>query len=107
VPDEEIAMSDKPFEQGRRRAMKLALGGIVAVPLANVLLRTPAQAAEQVSPDDPQAKALHYTDNSPKKGQYCHNCTYYGGGAKMGPCQIFQGKLVAAQGWCQSWKAAS
>lgn len=99
-------MSEKPFEHGRRRAMKLALGGIVAIPLANVLLRSPARAAEQVSPDDPMAKQLKYTDNSPKKGQTCCNCIYYGGGQKMGPCQIFGGKLVACQGWCTSWKAA-
>jgi hypothetical protein len=103
--NEESVMSDNLIQQGRRRVMKLALGSIVAIPLANVLVRNPAQAAEQVSADDPQAKQLKYTDVSPKKGEYCDNCTYYGGGAKMGPCQIFQGKLVAAKGWCSAWSA--
>jgi hypothetical protein len=102
---EEIVMSDKPFAEGRRRAIKLALGGIIAVPLANTLLRSSAWAAEQVSPDDPMAKQLKYTDNSPKKGEVCSNCRYYGGGAKMGPCSLFQGKLVAAPGWCTAWAA--
>jgi hypothetical protein len=106
VAGEEIAMSDKPFEHGRRRAIKLALGGIVAVPLANVLLRSPARAAEQVSADDPMAKQLQYTDKSTVKGEYCDNCKYYGGGAQSGPCQIFQGKLVAAKGWCSAWATA-
>ncbi len=99
-------MSDKPVEHGRRRAIKIALGGIVAVPLTNVLLRSPARAAEQVSMDDPMAKQLQYTDKSPKKGQYCDNCKYYGGGAQTGPCQLFQGKLVAAKGWCNAWATA-
>jgi hypothetical protein len=103
---EEIAMSDKPFAEGRRRALKIALGGMVAIPLANTLLRSPARAAEQVSMDDPLAKQLKYTDHSTVKGQVCNGCRYYGGGAKMGPCQIFGGKLVAAQGWCSSWAPA-
>jgi hypothetical protein len=34
MPDEECVMSDKPIDQGRRRAMKLALGGIIAIPFA-------------------------------------------------------------------------
>ncbi len=96
-------MPDKPFEEGRRRAMKLALGGIVAVPLANALLRSPAEAAQKVDPSSAQAKALHYTNHSNHTGQQCSGCTYYGGGAKWGPCQIFNGQLVAAQGWCQSY----
>lgn len=99
-------MSDQSIAHGRRRAIKLALGGVVAIPLANVMLRSPARAAEKVSPSDPQAKQLKYIEKSTTKGQTCANCKYYGGGAEEGPCQLFQGGLVTAQGWCSAWVTA-
>src|SRR5918912_1121649 len=37
-------MSDKPISKGRRRTLKLALGGAVALPSADILLRSPAGA---------------------------------------------------------------
>jgi len=104
--NEEFAMSDQPIAHSRRRAMKLALGGIVAIPLANVLLRAPAQAAETISPSDPVAKQLKYVEKSTTKGETCANCKYYGGGAESGPCQLFQGQLVLAEGWCSAWATA-
>lgn len=99
-------MSDKPFVHGRRRAMKLALGSVVAVPLANLLLRSPAHAAETISPSDPIAKQLKYVEKSPTKGETCANCKYYGGGGESGTCQLMQGQNVLAAGWCSAWATA-
>ncbi|MEO1244834.1 MAG: high-potential iron-sulfur protein [Pseudomonadota bacterium] len=61
--------------------------------------------------DDPQAKALAYvsdagnvdTATQPRyeEGQACANCALYMGGEDaMGPCSIFPGRLVHAEGWC-------
>lgn len=102
---EEFVMSDQSIAQGRRRAIKLALGGVVAIPLANVLLRSPARAAETISPSDPIAKQLKYVESSPKKGETCANCKYYGGGGEAGSCQLMQGQMVLAKGWCSAWAA--
>ncbi|MGI8738404.1 MAG: high-potential iron-sulfur protein [Gammaproteobacteria bacterium] len=99
-------MSDQSIAHGRRRAIKLALGGVVAIPLANVLLRTPARAAETISPSDPVAKQLKYVEKSTVKGETCANCKYYGGGGESGSCQLMQGQMVLAAGWCSAWASA-
>ncbi|MBA3730824.1 MAG: high-potential iron-sulfur protein [Gammaproteobacteria bacterium] len=104
--NEELVMSDQPIAHGRRRAIKLALGGVVAIPLANVLLRTPAGAAKTISPSNPIAKQLKYVEKSTTKGELCSNCKYYGGGGKAGSCQLMQGQMVLAAGWCSAWASA-
>src|SRR5680860_131186 len=104
--NEELVMSDQSIAHGRRRAIKLALGGVVAIPLANMLLRTPAGAAKTISPSDPIAKQIKYVEKSVTKGENCANCKYYGGGGESGPCQILQGQLVLAAGWSTAWASA-
>jgi hypothetical protein len=99
-------MSDHSIAHGRRRVLKLVAGGIVAVPLAKLLLSSPAHAAKTISPSDPLAKQIKYVENSPKKGQTCSNCRYYGGSGPTGPCSILQGKLVVAKGWSTAWAPA-
>lgn len=61
---------------------------------------------------DPQAKSLAYVHDATtvdaskypqySEGNVCENCALYTGeaGAEWGPCSIFPGKLVNAQGWC-------
>jgi hypothetical protein len=75
------------------------------------------QAAElpHLSPEDPTAKALGYTENSKtvdaKKypqhaaGQMCSTCMQFQGkpGDAYSGCNIFAGKAVNANGWCQVW----
>ena len=76
-----------------------------------------------VSPKDPQAVALNYVEKhsdlknktlqTEKSGvkwadQKCLSCSFYGkettiSGKKAGPCQLFPGKAVLAEGWCASW----
>jgi hypothetical protein len=66
--------------------------------------------APVLSPDDPAAKALKYTEDARTvkgvpPGNSCANCALYQGssGSAAGPCQLFAGKLVKAAGWCSSW----
>ena len=63
-----------------------------------------------LSPDDPAAKALKYTEDARTvkgipAGNTCASCALYQGtaGSVAGPCQLFAGKLVKAAGWCSSW----
>jgi High potential iron-sulfur protein len=67
-----------------------------------------------VSPSDPTAQALGYTEDASKvdkskftaykPGAHCATCNFFQGKASdsYGPCQIFPGKAVAAAGWCAS-----
>ncbi len=78
---------------------------------------SPSQAATggAVSPSEPQAVALGYVALSTQAdktkfpahmdSQVCSGCALYSGaaGAKTGPCSIFAGRQVNAQGWCSAW----
>lgn len=74
-----------------------------------------AAAAQRVSPNEPLAKALGYTENARTvdrakfptymPGQGCDTCRFFQGkaGQAWGPCQIFMGKDVNINGWCASY----
>jgi High potential iron-sulfur protein len=76
-----------------------------------------AQAADlpHLSPEDPTAKALGYHEDAKtvekKKfatyvaGQSCSTCLQFQGkpGDAYAGCNIFAGKAVNANGWCQVW----
>jgi hypothetical protein len=76
-----------------------------------------AQAADlpHLSPEDPTAKALGYHEDAKavdkKKfttyaaGQQCATCLQFQGkpGDAYSGCNIFAGKAVNANGWCQVW----
>jgi high potential iron-sulfur protein len=96
----------------RRDALKqavLLLGAAAAVRPGD------AHAADlpHLDPSDPTAKALNYTEDAKKvapaaaamykAGSLCSNCMQYQGkaGEPYGPCSIFAGKQVNANGWCQ------
>jgi hypothetical protein len=104
----------EPDSISRRDALKrLAL----MCGAASALTAITAQAAElpHLSPDEPTAKALGYHEDAktvdPKKfatyaaGQMCGNCMQLQGtaGAPYRPCNIFAGRAVNANGWCQVW----
>jgi hypothetical protein len=81
---------------------------------------TPEPAAEQpaaggglqpLDESDPQAQALAYVNDATtvdtsaqpryEAGQACRNCALFMGGEdEWGPCSIFPGRLVNANGWC-------
>ena len=90
----------------RRQMLRITAGATAMVPMSLLTSRI-AFAADlpQLDPNDPQAKALAYVHASPKPEQLCSNCQLYTGetGAEWGPCAIFPGKGVNANGWCKSW----
>jgi len=75
----------------------------------------PAAAGTMVNPSEAQAVALGYVALSSQadKAKYpthttaqsCSVCALYSGaaGAPAGPCSIFSGRQVSAQGWCSAW----
>ncbi|MDH3976904.1 MAG: high-potential iron-sulfur protein [Gammaproteobacteria bacterium] len=91
----------------------------VALPAGAVLVNQTALAedAPKLDPNDPTAKALLYVEDvstldksSPAAARYeasqkCANCIQIAGedGAAYRPCNIFPGKVVAAEGWCSVW----
>ncbi len=120
-------MSDQHTNKGRRAAVKTLLGGLASVPLMSLVGR----AAAQVPPPpegweafphvdeatDPTAIALKYKHDAaqadraaaarpgaPPDEQNCINCQFtQADTGDWRPCQLFPGKLVAANGWCSSW----
>ncbi|KAF1003389.1 MAG: High-potential iron-sulfur protein [Luteibacter sp.] len=97
--------------EGRRRFLKVAAGGVAAATVLGALPRLAvAQDLPHLSPSDPTALALKYVEDA-SKGQgrktpkdFCADCSFYQGknAAAWGPCQLFPGKAVAAKGWCVS-----
>ena len=67
---------------------------------------------ELLSANDPTAKAVGYVENAKKapaaKGNNCANCQLFSNpqkvkGKDVGTCAIFQGKVVLANAYCNSW----
>lgn len=109
-------MSDKLIDQGRRHAMRVALGGLAAVPLMHLVGSAVALAAERISEDNAMAKSLQYRHDAaeaqrvdkpghPAEEQFCHNCQLLkGDSGEWRPCYIFGDQwLVNAEGWCTAW----
>ena len=99
------------FNDERRALLRRVALGLTLVPLAGAASRR-AHAADLplLSESDPAAKALGYVEDAHKAkgaqaGALCSNCSVYGGedGATAGPCTLFPGKWVKANGWCKSW----
>ena len=103
-------MSEKTYP--RRTVLKGALLGVAAVPVSALLGRAEAAAGGPVDPNEPQAKSLGYVVDATKvdakanpnfkAGQKCATCLQVPAGKEKGaliPCNIFAGRLVAANGW--------
>lgn len=97
--------------EARRRFLKVAAGGVAVATVLGTLPRmAKAQDLPHLSPSDPTAAALKYTEDGSKAqgkkapGDACMNCNFYQGkaAAAWGPCQLFPGKAVASKGWCVS-----
>jgi len=94
----------------RRQFLKLATGFTVASLLSLVLPDRATAQGQPVDPKDPLAVSLGYACDGAKapghvEGQFCKGCQLYSGtgASNSGPCTLFQGKLVCADGWCKSW----
>jgi hypothetical protein len=110
-------MTDKTMNKSRRDAVKLMLGGAVAVPFINLVGVSGARAADLPHVDakaDPTAIALKYVEDAttatrpdkagtPGAEQNCANCQFAQGTGDWVGCTLFPGKAVAAKGWCMSW----
>ena len=92
-------------EPSRRRFVKQLMLGAALAPLTARHLSS-ARAADQplLSPEDPAARKVNYTEKA-SNGNKCATCGLYEGayGSTRGPCQIFPDKQVMAAGWCSSW----
>ncbi|HZD51643.1 MAG TPA: high-potential iron-sulfur protein [Woeseiaceae bacterium] len=76
--------------------------------------RAEAQGMPHLSPDDPQAQSLKYTNDTSTvddasrpqqaENQRCSTCALVQADeGEWRPCQIFPGKLVNQNGWCSVW----
>jgi len=103
------AMTRKSCPTRRRFVQKLVLGATL-VPVALTCFDE-SRAADQplLSPDDPAATKVKYTEDASKekaaKGNKCATCALYEGpyNSTQGPCQLFPDKQVKAAGWCNAW----
>ena len=87
------------------------------IPLLPVSMLSQGVEATKISTDDPVAKAFRYVEDatqaarSDKMGvtaadQLCSNCQFYTvstSDAALGPCMLFQNRLVVGAGWCAGW----
>lgn len=116
------------INKSRRNFVKGAGLAILATPIVLSATREFAY-AEDLPPvdeaNDPIAKAMAYHSDATKvdpakfperklpegANRFCHNCILnVQGGIKIpgkegefAKCSLFQGKVVAANGWCKSW----
>jgi hypothetical protein len=114
-----VSIKNEPPAHSRRDFVLTALGAAsIALGAAGgrtARAQAPAQNLPHLSPDDPLAKALGYSNDAGqvdhakfatyKPGQMCDKCRFFQGtaGQAWGPCQIFMGKSVSSQGWCASF----
>jgi High potential iron-sulfur protein len=110
-------MSLKSFQPGRRRWLRLGSLAAIAVaePAAFAQAPKPGAQPKRVDENEQQALALGYKHDAAKvdkakfknfqAGQLCSNCNLFKGKADdaWGPCDIFGGREVNANGWCAAW----
>ena len=112
---EDTIVADTASGQARRRFLRLAAAGMVAMPLCGGYLVHRARAQERVAEDNELAQRLGYKHDASEvdpnewpgyqEGHICANCRLYHGadGDEWGPCDLFAGMLVNTNGWCKSW----
>ncbi|MDZ7749110.1 MAG: high-potential iron-sulfur protein [Halofilum sp. (in: g-proteobacteria)] len=107
-------MSTHPARRDRRRFIRIAFGGAIAVPLAGLIAPRETRAATKPKLDlgSKTAQRLDYTPNAesstnPKReqGANCANCVHFRGdpGDAWASCNIFPDHRVGAHGWCEAW----
>ena len=103
----------------RRRWLKAALLGVLAVPLtlrwarraraggAPPLLEEHSTAAQSIGYVADTAQVDGKAHPKFKAGQTCRNCSLYHGepGEVSGGCELVLGNVVLASAWCDSWEA--
>ncbi len=102
------------FTASRRRVLQAAI-----TILAGSSLPRHLPAAEALSPQDPVARQLQFTEDAAsvdpgktptfKADSRCGNCALYVKAQAMeghAPCITFGNKLVSEKGWCSVWVPA-
>jgi hypothetical protein len=104
-------MSDPISRRDALKNLALMAGVLVASQASRHVLA--ADATPHVTPTDPMAVSLSYFEDFSKvdvkkfptyaAGQRCGTCLQYKGQASdaFGPCTLFPGKVVSANGWCK------
>ncbi len=97
----------------RRAVLRYFTFGVVAAiaGTASQLLPRSAHAGDlpHVAKDDPMAKSLKYSEDAAHSERktndaFCHTCRFFkGADSGYGPCDLFPGKAVNANGWCSMW----
>ncbi len=108
----------------RRDFFKRSVLSAISVPALALLMKPRpawAEPTSPVSPSDPTATALGYVSDASKSEaraarpegskQFCENCILFpnaphkidGHEGMWGKCNVIQGGLVNAKGWCKSW----
>lgn len=107
-------MTAAQLASSSRRGFLVKLSTLGAATFAGAL--TPvadAKALPHLTTQDPQAQALHYTedvstskDPTHTAGAKCGNCKLYQGNPSepFGPCQLYPGKAVSSNGWCMGYQ---
>lgn len=100
------------LRHGRRRFLTALTTSFIALPFISLLSQRWAHTQElpKLEESDPTAQALSYVHDASQSekapaGQLCSNCQHYTGaeGEEWGPCALFPGKAVSANGWCAGW----
>lgn len=94
----------------RRRFLGLSASALAVTQLGSMLVAGPVLAQEQVDPSDPLASGLSYVHDGAQSARAadsdrCGVCLQFTAdeSAEWGPCNIFGGKHVNAQGWCSAY----
>ena len=100
----------------RRKAVKASLASIGGVHAATAATGASAAGLPRLDESDPTASAFAYAKDARTVGadarggadRVCATCRLYAQASEQwGPCTLFPGKAVAAQGWCKCWVARS
>lgn len=96
-------MTDKK----RRQFVTFMGASTVAVPLGALITTLPSQADDLPLVDEasPAAVNWEYKAATDIADKMCMNCALYQGpeDAVGGPCPLFPGNNVHAEGWCKAW----
>ncbi len=109
-------MSRDNTSRSRRQFLRAGVTGMAALQLAAVARGAAASELPRLDEADVTAKALNYVHDAMQVSaetrgaavNVCATCRFFTAASDgWGPCTLFPGKAVAAQGWCKGWVAKS
>ena len=106
-------------KKGMTRRRFTAVGAtawLMTTPLAVGMRSSSADELPRLDESDSTAKALNYVHDATRievatrggQDRICRTCRFYTDAqASWGPCTLFPGKAVNADGWCKGWVATT